>query len=63
MTGTELIQRIKELGEEREIEISASGECEGCGVDVCGEIDSIWIYEEKILLEISRDESGNRTNY
>lgn len=55
MTGTELINEIKKLGEEKEIIIQADGACEGVMCHMERNIDNISIYQNKIILNIDVD--------
>jgi hypothetical protein len=55
MTGTELINEIKKLGEEKEIIIQADGACEGVMCHMERMIDDINLYENRIVLNIDVD--------
>lgn len=55
MIGTDLINKIKEIGEEREILIRIQGACEGimCYKEI--KVDNICLYQEKITLDADVD--------
>lgn len=55
MTGIDLINKIREIGEEREIIIRASGACEGRYCNMERKIDDVGLYKDKILLDIDVD--------
>jgi hypothetical protein len=55
MIGTDLINKIKEIGEEREILIRIQGACEGimCYKEI--KVDNICLYQEIITLDADVD--------
>lgn len=56
MTGIELINKIKELGEDKDIIIHADGACEGVFCTMNRKIYSITHESNKIVLNIDVDE-------
>ena len=56
MIGIELINKIKELGEDKEIIVHADGACEGIFCTMNRKIYSISYESNKIVLNIDVDE-------
>lgn len=56
MTGTDLINKIREIGEEKEVIIRASGACEGIYCNMERKIDDVGLCEDKIILDIDVDQ-------
>jgi len=55
MKGIDLINKIKEIGEEKEVIIIASGACEGIYCNMERKIDDVRSYKNKIILDIDVD--------
>ncbi len=56
MTGIELINKIKELGEDKEIIVHACGACEGILCSMNRQIFEVNLETNKIVLHIDVDE-------
>lgn len=55
MIGTDLIKRIKDIGENKKVVIRASGACEGIYCHMEREIDDIKSDKDRILISIDVD--------